>query len=398
MRQYRSSGWILITLIVISGCALINPGENNVHSPVVEQFGNHTLVTPTLAIPHTFTPSPTSAVSPYPSSTMLSNIIPADLQTEIPSSEASRATATEQPICPTRLPPGSITLLHEGSIIFSYSGVGASSGVWAISTNNSIPTLVSNSLSDYLFGAVLSSDGTSLAYIDYQVNPNMLILYDLRTGQLINTPKQEDWRIIKDWLPNGRLKILTDLEIIEMVGMKYWYDLFDPVTAATEEITEVYELPEFQFIPNRWWDGYASIDPLGALVLYTANINHMTDIVLIDVNANEEIWRYIGSSFMGNIPIASWSSDSRMVTFVIADDANAHNNIMNLQIESLDLTEIASAGGVVRRLSWSSDNRYLHYSIFTHNWNEGPGYLVDANTLTQQELCATGYILDVITV
>jgi Tol biopolymer transport system component len=97
---------------------------------------------------------------------------------------------------------------------------------------------------------------------------------------------------------------------------------------------------------------------------------------------------------MSNIPIANWSSDGRMVAFVIAGYRNEYNNILRLQIDSLNLTEVASADSVVRRLSWSSDNRYLHYSVFLDSWNEGPGYIVDTHTHTQQEICSAGYLFN----
>jgi hypothetical protein len=307
---------------MVSGCGLLKTGENDTFSHTIEPTGKLILYTPVSTILPDLMSSPTSTGTPYPSVTTLSHSIPPAISTGIPSSQETKITLTEQPACPARLSPASLSLLHEGSILFSYQGVGTSSGIWAISAHNTVPTLVSESLSDYVIGSVLSPDGVRLAYIDYTSEPYMVILYDLRTGQSINIPKQEDWRVIREWLPDGRLKILTDLEEVEMVGIKYQYDIFDPVTESTVEITEVYELPEFQFIPHRWWSGFASIDPSRALVLYTAYVNNLTDIVLRDASTNEDIWRFTGSYFMSNLPIASWSSDGRMVAFVIAGYRN----------------------------------------------------------------------------
>jgi Tol biopolymer transport system component len=384
MCQYRFLGRLgLLFLVILSGCGLIN-AERNTQTPTLEPVSRPTLNMPTVTISPTITPLSTLIGTPILTTT--------GSITEVASPTQPGLTVTETPNCPERRSPLAPSLLQEGSVLFSYDGAGSSSGIWAISATNSVPALVSDGLSGYQFGAVLSPDGASLAYIEYLYEPYMLLIYDMRTGHLVSIPEQEDWRIVRDWLPDGRLKILTDLEEVEMVGLTYYYDLFDPATGATEEMVEVYDLPEFQFDRDRWWVGSAAINPDRTLVLYTAWRNHTTDVVLRDVIENENVWRYDSSYFTTNIPVPSWSADGRNVAFVVEDEVNAIYHIMILDIDTLSLTEIASTGYWIRRLSWSSDTRYLFYSVFESSWREGAGYIIDTDTLEQREICAPGYM------
>jgi Tol biopolymer transport system component len=221
-----------------------------------------------------------------------------------------------------------------------------------------------------------------------------LILYDLRTAQKVYLPIHSDWRVTESWLPDGRIKIITNFEEVEAVGITFNYDLFDPITQEADELTEVFDLPYFQFFYNYWWDGYASIDPSRTMVFYTALPDNATDFVLRDTVNNSDLWQYDSGSFQAFIPIASWTSDGQNVAFAAEDKSEGLQHILSLNIQNLELTELTTSPSWVRSLSWTSDSRYFHYSQFELGWDEGPGFIIDTQLSTQYDICAEGYVFN----
>ncbi len=294
-------------------------------------------------------------------------------------------------MCPVQTSGNDSTKLKEGIILFTFQGPNSPHGIWGFNSTSSTPNQVTN-IDTMPLSVILSPGKTQLAWLNYLADPHVLIIFDLRTSQVSSIPKNPRWRIVENWMSDGKIKILTDIEELQTKGVKYSYDLFDPVTKQITEIIEEFKLPGLQLDTNIWWMGYASINPSRNMVFYTAKNGRNTDFVLMDTLNNVELWRNDSKSFQGDIPIASWTKDGKFVTFVAEDKQGKLQHILNLEISSLKLSEIINSPEWIRQLSWSDDNRYLLASRSLGYWNKGPGYIIDSQTGQQKEICVEDYV------
>lgn len=284
-----------------------------------------------------------------------------------------------------------MTKLSEGITLFSFQGPSSPLGIWGLRSTNSTPYQVTE-IERLALGVILSVDKTQLAWIDHGASPRLLIIFDLRTSQVSTIPINPQWRIVGNWTNDGKIKILTDIEELQTVGITNTYDLFDPITKQITKIKEDFKLPGLQLDNNVWWRGFASINPSRNMVFYTAINDYYTDFVLMNTSDNIEIWRYVTYSYQDNIPVASWTNDGKYVTFVAEDKQDKLQHILKLEISSLKLSEITSSPNWIRQLSWSDDGRYLLASRSLGYWNKGPGIIINPDTGQQKEICAGGYI------
>ena len=305
-------------------------------------------------------------------------------------------TPANQSQCPIQLTSNEQPLLKNGSLLFTFGGPGAPVGIWAISSANSKPFFITQSpAGSPPIDTVLSPDKNKLAWQDALADPNRLIIYNLETLKQKSFLAKLNWRIIEEWMKDGRIKILTDVKEEARTGLAYSYDLFDPVSQKVDELSEEFSLLNFQFDDIKYWNGFASINPDRTKVFYTAKtaiMNGKTDFVLLDVADNFEIWRYPTDTFQGEIPIGRWSADGQKIAFGTNGWPNSPSRIYSLDINNLQLNELAVSEDTVRQLDWSPDGRYLLYSKFLLDWNKGPGFIIDTQTGYQKEICEEGYV------
>ncbi len=345
-----------------------------------------------------------SSESPYPIPTLIGNMtitpkpINPPLFTNTPITPKNTSTATlvnsatsvTQTNCPNQIFSQESNELNEGITLFSFQGPSSPPGIWGLSSTNSTPFQVTD-IDKLPLGVILSADKTQLAWIDHLADPRYLIIFDLRTSQIITIPINPQWRIVEDWTSDGKIKILTNTEELQTIGITNTYELYDPVAKNIKQIKEEFKLPGLQLDTNVWWRGFASIDPSRNIVFYTAINGYNTDFVLINTKDNIEIWRYATNSYQDNIPIARWTKDGSNVTFVAEDKQDKLQHIFNLEINSQKLSEITNSPDWIRQLSWTDDSRYLLASRSLGYWNKGPGFIIDPQTGKQREICAEGF-------
>jgi len=352
---------------------------------------NHS--TPYIPTPTFIEEQPTEILTTYPTIIITTPTQePAPVTTNTPTITPT-VTPTNQSQCPAQLPDSEQPILKEGSLLFTYGGPGSPEGIWAISSSNITPFFITKSPVDsVIIDAVLSPDKDKLTWLDTLADPEVLIIYNLETVKQESIQTRPNWRIIEDWLKDGRIKILTDAKEERAIGLAYSYDLFDSISQKVEKLSEEFNLPNFQFDEIKFWNGFASINPDRSKIFYTANMNGKTDFILLDVADTAEIWRYHTDTFQTEIPIARWSADGEKIAFGTNDWPNSPSRIYSLDINNQQLTELASSEDTVRNLDWSPDGRYLLYSKFLFEWNKGPGYIIDTETGQQKEICMDGYV------
>jgi hypothetical protein len=288
--------------------------------------------------------------------------------------------------CPPLLPADAPTLLQTGSVLFSPTGQAA---VWSVRPGLSQPQIVNKSAGGL---ARLSPDGTRLAWTDDEYEPPALAVYDWLTKQEARYRWQDDWRYVIGWDDDRVIRIVVS-ESRGGYGIGREETLLDVNTRQTGTRYISYFLPAYHFEENNFLGGYASPDPTGTLVLFTAFGDHGMDTVLEKQSgAGTGIWRHQGQAY-GWLPPADWTDDGSQVAFVPINDSGDFPRIFSLDRDGQQLGELtyvpldAHPNYVVRELQWSSDKRYLEYALLGGPINQGPGFILDTQTLAIREFC-----------
>jgi hypothetical protein len=269
-------------------------------------------ITSTLSKTFSTIPTATSITSTIEPTKTIANESPTTIyKTQMPTigttlSLTQEPTLTTNTECPQKIPADSGSILTNGSILFTFDGPLSPGGVWTFSSGNSAPQKITEGLEvTHPNFVLLSPDKSQLAWLDVLNEPRVLIIYNPLTDKKTYIPAENDWSITEEWQADGRIKILTNTIETQTIGLKYSYNLFNPFLYNSTELTEDFKLPELQLDQNRWWAGYASINPSRNKVFYTALDGNHTDFVLRDTDNNKEIWRDKTNSYQSYIPIAS---------------------------------------------------------------------------------------------
>lgn len=297
--------------------------------------------------------------------------------------------------CPAMVLPQTLPLWSNGSILFSSD----SPGIWAIPTNSLTPTLVYDQAS----WAILSDDGTKLLRFEQNELGSVegySIIYDIINEEEIRTPRQANWFILWDWLPDGRLKYLISQERTFGFGEKRQFALVDPLTGESESFLEELALPGYQFYEEPFYTGVASVDPTGKFVLYTIKGEQGTaDVALLERETGRLIWQQEGVLGTHGYPYPEpvWRSINHYVLFSmpVSNGSESFYKIFSLsydgQLEHLPPQPfpLLDQDWQLNYLNRSPDGRYINYGLSLLN-GEQSNFIVDTITHQVGEVCDLG--------
>ncbi len=341
--------------------------------------------------------------------------------TELPIIPSVQLTSTPLPVfpndelfrhnkCPVLIASEQPHLWSEGSILFSRGELFQDNvdpyepdtpGIWAISTSEVDPHLAYDVSVDQSSWAYVSTSGSMLLRFNRVRNGRSedvaAILYNLTNGKELSIPVPNDPISAPEWLPDGRLRYIAEIERIEGRGETRKIIVLDPSTGQSQAFLQGLDLPSyaidrFEVLPS----GYSAVDPTGELILFTSNIDRWIDVFLIRLDGGDIIWR--GQS--EGLPIAPtqaiWSADGENVLFVlnVAKSEGGYRKIVSLsrsgQLESLPgqpYPELDEMG--VRYLTRSPDGRYIVYGLW-ESARRGRGFVVDTVEGKVGEICRLG--------
>ena len=336
-------------------------------------------------------------------STNLTSIVTSD-PTEFPAQDPTKPLnpLSEPPLdtseqdqengCASPVSNNSSPLWSKGSLLFHTSQQPA---ILAISSRGMIPKTVFNlSSNQFLPSAILSSNGQNMAWLNHNSNSDPeLVIYDLNTKSEIRIPWNEKWINFLGWSFDGKLKFLLDYDQTLAVGKKYVFELYDVQTGNTEIITETFDLPGYIFDDKNSFGGFASINPVKNLVLYTAFGEEGFDMILRDYMTGEIVWRRENIPSFPVYPMPQWFEDGNEVLFAMPSPAYENTSALIYQLTyDGQLKELPAQPlplldqHVFRYLRWSPNKQYIHYGLWKTG-TSGPGFVLDSSSGTLREIC-----------
>lgn len=375
----------------------------------MEQINNPT-ITPTAtlhptktAIPPALTLFPTETSEPFSASPEASST-PLVISTE---QQALSSELNYFKTCPVMLASNRTTFLSEGSILYATGKVDESSlfffsridhsDVLAFSVNNSDPIILYAVASEQDIRVSLSPDGMRLLrFAQNQTGESeyVSVVYDLVTREEIYVSQPQPFSS-GEWLLDGRIKYLVSHERQFREGENYEFLIFDPATHETQSLIITLSLPNYHFYEEPSYEGIASMDPTGELVLYTTRGADVTsDVALRNIKTDTNIWYQEGSSGVGySYPMPEWTVDGSNVLFSmsVSEGDQNYNKIFSLTRDGQDeelppqpyplLDELN-----IRGLSYSPDRQFIHYST-QETLVTGAGFIVDIANSWVGEIC-----------
>lgn len=404
--------WIFILMLVfLAGCSI---SANNLGSITPDPSGTVPTVTQVSSVSLLVTVVPTASPSTPPVEAAISTSTPSLAPSPLPSvTNTSSRNLTTHDECPTFLSSDMPPLWSYGSLLYSFD----LSGIWAISAVANAPERVYSFNTTQPSLIKVSADGEEIllqfTYID-QIRgvEQETIIFDLNDRQEIRLPIQTgSWNQVWDWLPDGHIKYLVDLETIED-GEVREFIVVDPVTGVTKETVERFELPDYIMNETVLYDGVASIDPTGRFALYNSFDGQNSEIVLRDLQDGSIIWKHQGSMHGTSYPRPQWqtpepiwSTDGRHVLFgAVSRDTNG------VFWQFFDLTQNGESDQVLpqsvlsidewkswtlRYVNHSPNGRFLNFGLGSIIGTEGspplqdrgPGFIYDTKTRELMEIC-----------
>ena len=270
---------------------------------------------------------PTATITPTPKTE--SSPITTPSQTNEPETELVNIGE-----CPKQVASDTQPFWSTGSILFGtgqllqfdypYPYNPQSPGIWAVSSSNLEPQLAYGIPEDSSSWVIVSDDGNTLLRFEYTNEDRTeeeVIFYDLegQTETRLQIVTEEAWDF--EWLPDGQVKILTDVERIWGEGIKREFILLDLVSEQSEILIENLSLPGYIFNDEVIPGGFASISPSDNLVLYTALANDEVKVRLLDLITEDIIWEE-ESRVLPGPPPPVWTADGSRVLFYIGDRIN----------------------------------------------------------------------------
>lgn len=350
----------------------------------------------------TIFPSPTQTILPLLTLTHIIATNPVNF-TQTPLATTTKTqqvdgTATPVPTfqCPYLLSPDVPFLLDSGSLITlnpAYDSK-SSDSIWAFSKKMKEPyNVIQNALS--LTYAYLSPDGEKLAwhaFNDVQKATDKLVVHDLTNGKEQILHYQPNWKNITGWIDNHTVGINIETHSTPSNGIQKIYAAYNIQSSTVVTETVDLDLPGYFFWPpNPWW-GFASLDPKGELVLYTACDQSNCGVVMRNIQTGKDVWK----TENGHKPYApaSWTENGEKVVFSMMSPNNqeAQLVLINRDGKGVKIYTPLDEERVIRDVSFSPDG---HYVYFAEWWSadHGPGYVLDVNTGEIRNICTPGYLL-----
>ncbi len=311
------------------------------------------------------------------------------------------------------------TTLLSGSVIYNSDEI---PGIWAISASNQTPILVYDT-SQRQPSSVMLSKGNSKLLIGFEeYDPENGYKYEIIVLDLLDREEAfvnletESWLTILEWLGDGRIKFLKNVETLPNLGEIQEYVIVNPTTQTIEEETRKFDLPGYleddgvQFLYSK----IASVSPNQEHVLYTGlGTNSRSEIVFWDVNSDSFIWKQQGNfagvdypppSFLTSQPEWIENGDAVVFSGVLYEEDKNNRGIFQVR-QNAQLKQLVSYDNIPsddkhdwhsRYFSISSNGHFVHVGLAKPSDEPprimGPGFLVDTVTGEVMEICDTNSV------
>ena len=306
------------------------------------------------------------------------------------------------------------TILSSGSVIYNSDDI---PGIWAISTLNQTPILVYDTSQRQPSSVMISKDSNQLLIVFEEYDPENGFKYEIVVYDLLNQEETlvnletESWLTIWDWLDDGRIKFLKNVESLPNLGEIQEYVIVNPTTQSVEEVIKKFDLPSIleddgiQFLYSK----IASVSPDQKHVLYTGlGTNSKSEIVLWDVHSDSLIWKQQGDFAGVNYPPPpfltsqpEWNENGDEVLFsgILYEEDESYRGVFQVtqdaQLEQLvnynNIPSDDKQGWHSRYFSISPNNRYLHLGLAKPSDEPprtiGPGFILNTVTSEVKEIC-----------
>jgi hypothetical protein len=361
-------------------------------------------------------PIPTTLATEQPITTFTPIITP------IPTSPTISPTTVVNPILPqTTLQTQCPIIYHQNQSLWSSSGtilfsrgrifnkewphiIDPQLGIWGISVRNKQPYLVYESASSI----AISPNGTILldTRINSQTNKQETILYNLVNKEESIFESYNNDSFMKLWLNEDKPYRVINA-YIKGVGIQQTTFILNSNTGVVEKINQEIQLPDFAFDDSEQdrgiFKGYASLDPTGQFILYTASKrdNNEFEIRLLNINTGEVVWQHNipylidkGLNVFDKSP--HWAEDGSSVLFLLYDTNQNWREIIGLKPDGSTETFPTQPfpyieAGQLNGFSRSPNGQYLFYTA----WEMDPktwisttrAFIVDLITGNIHEIC-----------
>ena len=368
--------------------------------------------------------SASETIIPTPTITTDSTLMPAVTESPVDSSSlvpteetilTSQMMATVQPTnppsmiklrddCPVLISTNQQPLWTTGSILFE-----SDSSVWAIPATSLTPQMIFSVGSEEGFSKTYFENGSrKLLISDFlRAEGNFYFVYDLADQSQIKIsiesvvpPIPLDGQYVT-WLPDDRVKFLTNLERVEGVVEKRTFQVIDLTTKQTKTVSEVLDLPDYGFYRNGMYFGFASVDPTNKIVLYTTMSESDSSglrLILRELGSGNLLWEQ-EDSFWATWPIpdVQWENDGSR--FLFSSEISGYSEPFGfLSIKSNGEAELlppqpfpmTDQWHQINNFSRSPDGRYIYYHLGAtpgREYETGPGVIVDSSTLQAGNIC-----------
>lgn len=279
-------------------------------------------------------------------------------------------------------------------------------GIWAVSPASPTPILVQTVPENQPSLGYLSPEGTILLRFEYREKSPLAertaIFFDLLQQKELSRFSLAPYGSLEgySWLPNGLVRGINERERIEYEGEDREYLLLDPITATYEIAKKTYDLPNYMFFDTRdtLFEGYASVNPADTLILYSRRFekDRTSSVVLMEQETGKFIWEH-PTRHVGGLVTPVWNRDGSNVLFTIVSPLkdnpekdfyefirlNTTGDIEELRGQPYPATDKDS----LRHISWSPNEHYIEYALWTGQINRGKGFVVDTVGLQAGEIC-----------
>jgi hypothetical protein len=300
--------------------------------------------------------------------------------------------------CPAEVPLRP-NVLHAGMLIFGQVNHGTEAfEVWALTPQFAQPQLVFSlpNTQQPSSGPVVSPDAARIAWLEAGGGKTVLTILNLQDRRATSHDLPSMWINLLEWPETDSILLgAMALETAD-VGAELHFGRFSPTRGDIAEVVQSYSLPGYMHFEGDQWDPFITFlsrDPSDSLAIYTALGTRGTELVLYDLTLQRELWRdsVKGTPFLAE---PEWTqSGSSAVLSYRSEAANR-----GYQLVLLDRTGQVSVISppfhqdaddlLVRTLHWSSDERYIFYSLGgPEPIINGPAYMLDRHTRLVQPVC-----------
>lgn len=402
---------LLIALAMCFTACLAQPSHNGgepSRNDLLQNTPSISLLPPSDTIGVATTASTNFAPSSTPTPQLSSTPV---LATQSPALSATPKGVVLRTECPSLINSNSPLWSH-GSILFNKGtiwsddqpeDIAEQSSVWAISANTQIPGLIFDSTN----GGWVSPDGSIFMSTKRDAENLTLevLLYNLMNNEEHHLKIPYDFRF-QNWLPDGRVQFIGQVERVEDFGERFETIIIDPATQKSEKITKELKLPDFAFNDSEaerfgLFYGYDALDPTGQLILYSAQNDSVDnfEVRLLNLQSGEIIWQQDSLNLSSISP--QWSIDGNHVIFdtriPIVDSLNSWNKIIGLsrngEMEILPPQPFPFVSeGELSGYSRSPSGRYIFYIAIETDIQtfsvQNRAFIIDTQTWEVREICS----------